>query len=124
MTLMSLSVTGITTIAGITAIASIADIAGGSLIAAGMIFVAIGMFGILKYNDLFTRLLIAAKVDTVGFITIMIGAMIRSGLDTQTLKILLILAFVAITNPLVTHSIGNSAFTKGLRPKRKDKPDD
>ena len=105
-------------------VCSAVRIIGDSVITIGILFVAIGMYGILRYKDLFTRILIAAKVDTVGFITIMIGAIIRSGPDPQTLKILMVLVFVAITNPLVTHSIGNSAFSKGMKPKRKDKPDD
>jgi multicomponent Na+:H+ antiporter subunit G len=94
------------------------------IIGIGILFIAIGMFGVLRYNDFFTRLLIAAKVDTVGFITVMIGAALASGWDIRTLKIIIILGFVAITGPLINHSIGNSAISSGMKPKKRKDADD
>lgn len=102
---------------------SIATIVGNVLIVIGILFIAFGMFGILRYRELFTRLLIAAKVDTVGFITVMLGAVIRTGWSMQTLKIFVVMLFVAITNPLVTHSIANSALSSGYKPQEKKQQD-
>lgn len=82
---------------------------GNLLIAFGLLIIIIGMFGLLKYRQLSARILIAAKVDTVGFLTLMVGAMIRSGFSGQMFKFLLIAVFTIITNPLITQAIAHSA---------------
>ena len=84
-------------------------IIGNVVMALGVILIAIGMFGLLKFKKLSVRILIAAKVDTVGFITVMLGAMIHSGFSGHMLKFLLIMVFTVITNPLVTQAIAHSA---------------
>jgi multicomponent Na+:H+ antiporter subunit G len=99
---------------------------GDSLIAAGVAFMAVGLFGLLKFRSLYTRILISAKIDTVAFITIMTGAMIRTGFSLQTFKLFLILVFAVVTTPIVSHAIARSARDSGCplpRPGTPEQPD-
>ena len=84
----------------------------------GLIFMALGVFGIFRFKDYFSRILVAAKVDTVGFITSMIGLMIKHGFDFFSGKIILVLALYLITNPIATHAITRSAHLSGYRIKK------
>ena len=88
------------------------------IIVIGLIFVALGVFGIFRFNDYFSRILVSAKVDTVGFITIMIGLIIKHGFDFFSGKLLLVLALYVITNPIATHAITRSAHISGYRIKK------
>ncbi|WP_347300345.1 monovalent cation/H(+) antiporter subunit G [Dolosigranulum savutiense] len=80
-----------------------------SIIVIGLIFVAIGIYGTFTFNDFFKRTLIIAKVDTVGFITVLVGYMIRQGFSYFTLKIFLVLILYLITNPISSHAVVRSA---------------
>ena len=94
------------------------------VIAVGVTLIAIGMFGLLRYKRLAVRILIASKVDTVGFITVMIGAMMHAGFTGHSVKIFLIVIFTIVTNPLVTHAIAHSAHSSNHDLKRKETSDD
>lgn len=83
------------------------------LITIALIFMALGVIGLFRFKDFYSRILISAKIETVGFLTIMIGFTILSGLSYATMKILLITLMVMITNPLSTHAIARSAFLSG-----------
>ncbi|MDP2842797.1 MAG: monovalent cation/H(+) antiporter subunit G, partial [Acetobacterium sp.] len=68
---------------------------------------------LFRFKDFYSRILISSKIETVGFLTIMIGFIILSGLSYAAMKILLITILVMITNPLSTHAIARSAFLSG-----------
>ena len=83
------------------------------LIIIALLFMALGVIGLFRFKDFYSRILISAKIETVGFLTIMIGFAILSGLSYAALKIILITLMVMITNPLSTHAIARSAFLSG-----------
>lgn len=86
---------------------------GKGLIVLALIFIAIGVLGIFRYKDFYSRILISSKVEVLGLITLMVGVMVCSGFSFFTLKVSLILVLVALTNPLVTHAIARSAYVSG-----------
>jgi len=88
------------------------------IIVIGLAFVTLGVFGIYRFNDYFSRILVSAKVDTVGFITIMLGLIIKHGFDFFSGKLILVLALYVITNPIATHAITRSAHISGYRIKK------
>ncbi|WP_423189254.1 monovalent cation/H(+) antiporter subunit G [Alkalibacterium sp. f15] len=88
------------------------------IIVIGLIFMTLGVFGVYRFKDFFSRILVSAKVDTVGFITIMLGLMLKHGFDFFTGKLLLVLALYVITNPIATHAITRSAHISGYRIKK------
>jgi multicomponent Na+:H+ antiporter subunit G len=83
------------------------------LIVIALIFMTLGVIGLFRFKDFYSRILISSKIETVGFLTIMIGFIILSGLSYAAMKILLITILVMITNPLSTHAIARSAFLSG-----------
>jgi len=82
---------------------------GNIIIGLGVAMVFIGMFGVYRFKDFYTKLLVAATIDAMALITVLIGAMIRSGLTWFTFKVALILAIVLVLNPVVTSKIALSA---------------
>lgn len=83
------------------------------LIIIALIFMALGVIGLFRFKNFYSRILISAKIETVGFLTIMIAFTLLSGLSFAAMKILLITLMVMITNPLSTHAIARSAFLSG-----------
>ncbi|MCT4606179.1 MAG: monovalent cation/H(+) antiporter subunit G [Marinisporobacter sp.] len=78
----------------------------------GVFFFFVGTVGILRFPDLFTRAHSAAKCDTLGAVLCLIGLMIYSGLNFTSLKLLLVISFLWITNPTATHLISKAAFMR------------
>lgn len=91
------------------------------MIAVALFFMAFGIIGIFRFDDFYSRILISSKVETVGFITMLLGMMLRTGWDYSTLKILLIGLMAIITNPLSTHAVARSAYISGYKTGREKK---
>lgn len=89
------------------------ELIGNIIIGIGLVFILIGVFGLYRFRNFYSRILIGAKIDTVGFITICIGVIVRSGITWFSLKVVLLIAVVMIINPVVTHTIAHSAYYGG-----------
>lgn len=96
------------------------ELIGNGLIVLGLFFVATGVYSILTYKEFYSRVVITAKVDTVGFITLMLGVMVLEGFTFTTAKVLIILIFEMMTSPVSTHAIAHSAYAAGYRVERRD----
>ena len=94
-------------------------IAGDVVIAAGIVFILLGMIGYVKFKNFYERVLITAKIDTVGAVTILIGIALRHGFDFFTLKVLLLTGMLMIINPLTSHMMAGCAHSSGLRPEKR-----
>ena len=90
-------------------------IVGEVIIGIGMVFILLGVFGIIKYKNFYTRILVTAKIDTVGVITIFIGMAVRHGASFFSLKVLLLMGIMMIINPLASHMIARSAYLSGYK---------
>jgi len=86
------------------------NIVGNIIIAAGVIFIIFGIIGIYRFKSFYVRILMSAKVDTVGVITIIIGLVIKHGLSFFSLKLLLLMLLMIIINPLASNMIARSAY--------------
>ena len=91
------------------------------MIYVGIAFIAIGVLGTYRFNSFYPRILVAADIDTVGFMTVMFGVMVYNGMSYFSLKVLLILVLYVIINPLVTHSITRSAYFSGYKVRARNK---
>lgn len=94
--------------------------AGRTVIIVGLFFIATGIYSVLAYREFYSRVVITAKVDTVGFITVLLGIMILEGLSFFSVKVLIIIIFEMITAPLSTHAIAHSAYLAGFKVERDD----
>ena len=93
--------------------AGILEIAGGVLIVAGCLLMLLGAFGLLKFKHFYPRILIASKIDTVGMFVLLLGIAVRHGISFFSGKIVLILIFLLVLNPLVAHILSRSAYQSG-----------
>jgi len=81
------------------------------LILLGILFLCLGIYGLYKYKDFYTRLLVASKVDTVGVLLIVIGMILRHGFSFFSGKLVLIGLLIVILNPFVAAIVLRSAYS-------------
>ena len=84
------------------------------LIVLALLFMALGLVGVFRFRTFYARILITAKVETMGFLTMMLGILVQTGLSYYSLRLVLVLLVVLVTNPLATHAIARSAYRSGL----------
>lgn len=89
------------------------------LIVLSWIFLIFGIVGVFRLDGVYTRLLNSAKVDSVTIITLITGLIVKSGWSVISLKLLLILMFYLLTNPVTNQIIASSAYKNGIEPKRR-----
>ena len=95
------------------------EIIGNIIIGIGLVFVLFGIIGLIKFKDFYRRILVNAKIDTMGVITIIIGVGVRHGFSFFTLKAGLMIILILFTNPIISHMIARSAYVSGQEPKNK-----
>ena len=80
----------------------------------GLVFMLIGIIGIFQPGkDFYYRILVACKIDTVGFLTVAIGVAIRHGFTFFTGKLFIIVIIMMVLNPFVAHIVARSAYKSG-----------
>jgi multicomponent Na+:H+ antiporter subunit G len=88
----------------------------GVLIITGALAIIIGLLGVFRMPDFFTRLHAASIIDTMGTMLILLGLMLYSGVNLVSIKLLLIMIFILITTPAAAHALAKSALHGGLEP--------
>ena len=76
----------------------------------GLFFFIVGIVGLLRMPDVYTRLHATTKCDTLGVSLIMIGIIIGQGLTMVNLKLLLVIIFIWVTTPTAAHAIARAAY--------------
>lgn len=76
----------------------------------GLFFFVVGVVGLVRMPDVFTRMHATTKCDTMGAGLIFLGLIIWQGVNLVSLSILVILVFVWLTNPTAAHAIAKSAY--------------
>ena len=82
----------------------------------GSFFAISGGVGLLRFPDFFSRLHPAGMTDTLGAGLILIGLMFQAGFSLVSVKLIMILGFLLLTNPTATHALAKSALQGKLRP--------
>ena len=96
------------------------EIVAGLFVLTGVFFFIVSTIGLLRFPDIYTRLHATAKGDTLGIGLCLVGSMIYLGFSITSLKVLVIILFVWITNPSAAHLIAKSAYKAGVAPKEGD----
>ena len=72
----------------------------------GSAFVAVGVIGLLKFNDPMTRLHAPTKVGTVGIGMLLLASILHSyAIGESSIHALLIMGFLFVTAPVSAHFI-------------------
>ena len=87
------------------------------LVILGIAFILVGSVGIIRLPDFFTRTHAVSKSDTLGVIFVIGGLVIYEGFTLSSLKLILIILFIALANPIGSHALAKAAMKKGLKPK-------
>ncbi|MFH1826027.1 MAG: monovalent cation/H(+) antiporter subunit G [bacterium] len=82
----------------------------------GIFFSIFGVWGLLSFPDVFTRLHPAGKAGTAGVLSIFIGLILQTGWSPITMRIILIAIFIIITSPVATHVIARGALESKIKP--------
>ncbi len=89
----------------------------------GDLFLLVGGFlcitggvGLLRFPDFFTRVHAGGVTETLSTPLLLVGLMLHMEWSLDTVKVLMIMIFVLITNPTATHSMAKAALHGGLRP--------
>ena len=78
----------------------------------GSIFLFLGALGVLRMPDLYNRMQAGTKTTTLGSMLTLLGIGIyRPGWLPQ---LLIIIAFIVITNPVSTHALARAAHFAGI----------
>jgi multicomponent Na+:H+ antiporter subunit G len=95
-------------------------------LAAGIFFMFTGVVGLLRFPDFYTRLHATGKCDTLGEILIIVGLLIyhifvySPGADLSVqlvpVKLLFLIIFILLTNPVGTHALMKAGYTTGVKP--------
>lgn len=93
------------------------DLVSWVFILTGVLFMMIGVIGILRMPDFYTRLHAAGMTDTMGAAFILAGLMLQGGWTLTPVRLALILLFIYFTSAIATHALANAAFRAGLRPR-------
>lgn len=79
----------------------------------GFFFLFVGVVGLLRLPDVYTRMHAMGKCDTLGAGLILVALMLLIWDVTNITKLILILAMIATINPIITHLIAKTAYNRG-----------
>lgn len=82
----------------------------------GILFMLVGSIGIVRLPDFYSRTHATSKSDTLGIIFVILGLVIYEGFTQSSSKLILVVLFIALSNPIGTHALASAAMKKGLSP--------
>ncbi len=100
---------------------SIMEIIGGILIITGSIFLFLGSLGILRMPDIYNRIQAGTKATTLGAMSLILGVGFLE--PSWLLKILIIIIFIAYSNPLSSHALARAMYKRKWYPLIKGDPE-
>lgn len=82
-------------------------------ISLGLFFLFTGTVGLIRMPDVYTRMHATTKCDTVGVGLVVLGLLLNPGGWGNVVKLLLVLVFMWVCNPTVSHLIAQAAWLDG-----------
>lgn len=91
------------------------DIFSWFFLVSGALFCVVGGIGLLRLPDFYTRSHGAGITDTLGAGLILIGLMFQGGGFLVTAKLALVMFFLFMMGPVVSHALMKAAYARGVR---------
>jgi multicomponent Na+:H+ antiporter subunit G len=79
-------------------------------LAAGVFFFVIGVIGLLRLPDVYSRMHATTKCDTLGAGLILFALVLYSGFSNASVKLMMMILFIWVTNPTAAHVIARAAY--------------
>jgi multicomponent Na+:H+ antiporter subunit G len=76
----------------------------------GSLLTMIGGIGVVRFNDLMSRVHAAAKAPTLGLLFVAIGAAIEIGSGKAVVTLLLVVVLQLFTSPVATHVLARASY--------------
>ncbi|NOY49545.1 MAG: monovalent cation/H(+) antiporter subunit G [Chlorobi bacterium] len=102
---------------------SLLEIIGGIFILVGSVFLFLGGLGIFRMPDVYNRLQAGTKATTLGAMSVILGVGISQAATDWTwiLKTLVIVIFIAYSNPISSHALARAMYKRKKFPLVKSK---
>ena len=84
----------------------------------GLFFLAVSSIGLFRLPGFFARVHAVSKSETLGIALVLLGLMMHEGVSLVSLKLGLIVVFVAMANPVAAHLLTHAAVRTGILPVR------
>jgi multicomponent Na+:H+ antiporter subunit G len=84
------------------------------VMALGLLFDLLGCVGLVRLPDLYNRLQAGTKCVTLGTFLLLLGVVVKFGLNAMGWKAVLCLWFIAITSPTAAHAVARGAHRAGF----------
>ncbi len=81
---------------------------------AGALFVLSGGVGLLRFPDFYTRIHAAGVTESAGSGLIILGLLLRAETWGTSVRLLIIVLFIALTSPTAAHVLANAARRDGV----------
>lgn len=85
---------------------------GNVLIFIGSLFLALGGLGLIRMPDVYNRLQAGTKATTLGAMSVILGSAFLA--PAMMTKAVLLIVFIAMSNPISSSTIGRSAYKAGV----------
>jgi multicomponent Na+:H+ antiporter subunit G len=89
-------------------------------IVAGLFFLIVAAIGVIRLPDVFSRSHAVSLTDSLGAFLILVGIALHEGLNTNTLKIVVVMALLYLLNPIISHATIRAALRAGVKPWKKE----
>ncbi len=107
----------------LSALATLAPWIADVLVILGIFVMTVGVYGIIRMPDVYTRLHAASKAVFLGVISLLLASVVTN--DAEIIfRAILIAAFLILTTPVSAHVIARAAFLKGQRMESPDAVDE
>ena len=93
-------------------VATISDILGNLLLIIGALFLFSAGLGVLRMPDTYNRIQTGTKATTLGTILVLVGLAFLH--PAWTFKLIILIFFVMLTNPVSSHALARAAHTIGI----------
>jgi len=90
----------------------VSDIIGNLLLITGSLFLFAAGLGVLRMPDTYNRIQTGTKATTLGSITVLIGLAFLH--PAWTLKLIILIFFVMLTNPVSSHALARASHSIGI----------
>lgn len=85
------------------------SVVAGILLVLGSLFTLIGGLGVVRFDDVISRMHAAAKAPTLGLLLAAIGAAIEIGTAHAAATLVLVVTLQLLTSPVATHVLGRAS---------------
>ena len=91
------------------------DLIGYGFVSLGVLFNLLSAITLIRYPDIYTRLLTSTKCITIGTTSIMFGLVIMNGFSSIGVKALICLLIILLISPVESHVLLRAAKKQGIK---------